>query len=171
MHVEAGLLFPYAVQAIEIKRRRVNTKTGRSRRRRSAPSPALPPATPTARLAELVQGSGVEALHHVRDVTFAEDASTIRTGAAPRAIATLRSLAMSLMRQASWTNAAPVTGHYRFTPRLRRRTPQDRLLRTRQLDPAADRVRGAQQRAGVGQQRPAGRSRSMVPPEIGRAHV
>lgn len=25
----AGLLFPYAVQAIEIKRRRVNTKSGR----------------------------------------------------------------------------------------------------------------------------------------------
>ncbi|GAB2711336.1 hypothetical protein [Kitasatospora kifunensis] len=27
--VEAGLLFPHAVQAIEIKRRRANTKTGK----------------------------------------------------------------------------------------------------------------------------------------------
>ncbi|MCZ9346780.1 ISAs1 family transposase, partial [Streptomyces sp. TRM76130] len=70
-----------------------------------------------ARLAELVQGHwAVEALHHVRDVTFAEDASKIRTGNAPRAMATLRNLAIGLMRQAGWTNIAAAADHYRSRP-------------------------------------------------------
>jgi hypothetical protein len=44
-----------------------------------------------ARLAEWIRGHwGIEALHHLRDVTFAEDASQVRTGTAPRAMASLR---------------------------------------------------------------------------------
>jgi hypothetical protein len=44
-----------------------------------------------ARLADYVRGHwGIEALHHVRDTTFAEDASQLRTGTAPRAMASLR---------------------------------------------------------------------------------
>ncbi|MBQ0951345.1 transposase [Streptomyces sp. RK76] len=54
-----------------------------------------------AQLAELVQNHwSVEALHHVRDGTFGEDASRVRTGTAPRALATLRNLAVGLMCQA-----------------------------------------------------------------------
>lgn len=37
-------------------------------------------------------------LHWVRDVTFDEDRSQIRTGAAPRLFATMRNLAISLLR-------------------------------------------------------------------------
>jgi predicted transposase YbfD/YdcC len=37
-------------------------------------------------------------LHWVRDVTFAEDLSQIRTGSGPRVMATLRNLAISLIR-------------------------------------------------------------------------
>jgi hypothetical protein len=41
-----------------------------------------------ARLADLLHGHwGIEALHHLRDVTFAEDASQVRTGNAPRVMA------------------------------------------------------------------------------------
>ncbi|WP_405633866.1 hypothetical protein [Streptomyces sp. NBC_01174] len=40
----------------------------------------------------------------MRDVTFAEDASRVRTGTAPRAMETLRNLAISLIRQAGWTS-------------------------------------------------------------------
>ncbi|MFE4414663.1 transposase [Streptomyces sp. NPDC056821] len=70
-------------------------------------------ATP-AQLAQLIRGHWqVEALHHVRDVTFAEDASRIRTGTAPRAMATLRNLAIALIRQAGWTNITAATDHYR----------------------------------------------------------
>jgi len=44
-----------------------------------------------ARLADWIRGHwGIEALHHLRDTTFAEDASQIRTGATPRAMASLR---------------------------------------------------------------------------------
>ncbi len=37
-------------------------------------------------------------LHWVRDVTFAEDASQIRTGSGPQVMATLRNVAISLIR-------------------------------------------------------------------------
>jgi predicted transposase YbfD/YdcC len=116
--VEAGLLFPHAVQAIEIKRRRVSTKTGKVQTKTVYAVTSLTPCqADPARLAELVQGHwSVEALHHVRDVTFAEDASRVRTGSAPRAMATLRTLAIGLMRQAGWTNIAAAADHYRSRP-------------------------------------------------------
>ncbi|MGW1306127.1 hypothetical protein ACWD5R_41595 [Streptomyces sp. NPDC002514] len=52
----------------------------------------------------------------MRDVTFAEDASKIRTGSAPRAMATLRNLAIGLMRQAGWANIAAAADYYRSQP-------------------------------------------------------
>jgi predicted transposase YbfD/YdcC len=116
--VQPGLLFPHAAQAIEIKRRRTNRKTGKIQTKTVYAITSLTPdqATPT-RLAELMQNHwSVEALHHVRDVTYGEDASRVRTGAAPRAMATMRNLAIGLMRQAGWTNIAAATDHYRSRP-------------------------------------------------------
>jgi predicted transposase YbfD/YdcC len=52
----------------------------------------------TARLADWIRGHwGIEALHHIRDVTFAEDASQVRTGTAPGAMASLRNLAIGIL--------------------------------------------------------------------------
>ncbi|WP_326778047.1 hypothetical protein [Streptomyces sp. NBC_01445] len=66
------------------------------------------------RIAELMRGNWqFEALHHVTDVTFAEDASCVRTSTAPRAMATIRKLVSGLIRQAGWTNSAAATGRYR----------------------------------------------------------
>lgn len=116
--VRPGLLFPHAVQAMEIKRRRTHRKTGKVETKTVYAITSLPPeqASPT-QLAELVQNHwSVEALHHIRDVTFGEDASRVRTGTAPRAMATLRNLAIGLMRQAGWTNIAAATDHYRSRP-------------------------------------------------------
>jgi predicted transposase YbfD/YdcC len=45
-------------------------------------------------------------LHWVRDVVYREDASTIRTGNAPRVMATLRNTAISLLRINGATNIA-----------------------------------------------------------------
>jgi len=45
-------------------------------------------------------------LHWVRDVTFDEDRSQIRTGHGPAVMATLRNLAISLHRAAGATNIA-----------------------------------------------------------------
>jgi predicted transposase YbfD/YdcC len=113
--VQPGLLFPHAAQAIQIKRRRTSRKTGKTTMKTVYIITSLTPelATP-AQLAELIRNHwSVEALHHLRDVTFAEDASRVRTGTAPRAMATLRNLAIGLMRQAGWANIAAATDHYR----------------------------------------------------------
>ncbi len=48
----------------------------------------------------------VEALHHVRDVTFAEDASQLRTGNTARAMATCRNLAIGALRLDGAANIA-----------------------------------------------------------------
>jgi predicted transposase YbfD/YdcC len=45
-------------------------------------------------------------VHWVRDVTLGEDASRVRTGNAPRVMATLRNLVISLLRLAGITNIA-----------------------------------------------------------------
>jgi predicted transposase YbfD/YdcC len=59
------------------------------------------------RLADYVRGHwGIEALHHIRDTTFAEDAFQIRTGTAPRAMASLRNLAIGVLRRHGNRNIA-----------------------------------------------------------------
>jgi predicted transposase YbfD/YdcC len=45
-------------------------------------------------------------VHYVRDVTYREDASRVRTGPKPRIMATLRNLAIGLIRQAGYTKIA-----------------------------------------------------------------
>jgi predicted transposase YbfD/YdcC len=52
------------------------------------------------------------ALHWVRDVTFAEDLSQVRTGHAPQVMASLRNLAISLHRLAGATNIAKALRHH-----------------------------------------------------------
>jgi hypothetical protein len=68
-----------------------------------------------ARLADWVRGHwGIEALHHLRDVTFAEDASQARTGAAPRVMASLRNLAIGILRSASCAPTVTATSPPRY---------------------------------------------------------
>ena len=45
-------------------------------------------------------------LHWVRDVTFDEDRSQVRTGAGPQVMASLQNLAITLLRLAGCTNIA-----------------------------------------------------------------
>ena len=45
-------------------------------------------------------------VHYVRDVTYREDASRVRTGPRPRIMATLRNLAIGLIRQAGYAKIA-----------------------------------------------------------------
>ncbi|MEU1371575.1 ISAs1 family transposase [Streptomyces sp. NPDC005803] len=80
-----NLLFPGARQAVQIVRRRVNHTTGKiSLKTVYAVTSLVAEQAPPARLAQLIRGHWtVEALHHVRDVTFAEDASQLRTGGTP----------------------------------------------------------------------------------------
>jgi predicted transposase YbfD/YdcC len=58
-------------------------------------------------LADWIRGHwAIEALHHIRDVTFAEDASQVRTGNTPRAMASLRNLAIGILRARGHRNIA-----------------------------------------------------------------
>ncbi len=61
-----------------------------------------------AAIARHVRGHwGIEnKLHYVRDVTFSEDGSRVRTGNAPHVMASLRNLAIAALRADGWTNIA-----------------------------------------------------------------
>ena len=50
-------------------------------------------------------------LHHVRDMTYDEDRSQVRKGSRPQAMATLRNLAISLLRLAGAESIAAATRH------------------------------------------------------------
>ena len=69
---------------------------------------SLPPdQTGPAELADIIRGHWhIEVLHHIRDVTFKEDASRIRAGVGARVMATLRNLVISLLKRAGYTNIA-----------------------------------------------------------------
>ena len=55
-------------------------------------------------------------LHWVRDVTYQEDSSLVRTGNAPRVMATLRSLAISILRLDGHKNIAAANRHHARDP-------------------------------------------------------
>jgi predicted transposase YbfD/YdcC len=104
----AGLDFPHATQAIRITRR---VRPLGSRRWRTVTVYAVTSLTAAqahpARLADWIRGHwGIEALHHIRDTTFAEDASQTRTGNAPRAMASLRNLAIGILHARGDRNIA-----------------------------------------------------------------
>lgn len=102
------LRFPGACQAIQLKRRRTERKSGKTTVTTlyAIASLTAQQASPT-QLATLMRGHWqIEALHHVRDVTFAEDASQLRTGNAARAMATCRNLAIGALHLSGTTNIA-----------------------------------------------------------------
>ncbi len=111
--VTAGIGFPHARLAVRVLRTRVDARTGRTTTETvyAVTSLGWHDVTPT-RLAVIIRShwSIENAVHHVRDTTFAEDASQIRTGTTPQAMATLRNIAIGLIRtrQAN-TNIAAAT--------------------------------------------------------------
>lgn len=70
------------------------------------------------RLLELARGhwSIENKLHYVRDVTYDEDRSRVRRGAAPHMMASISNLAISLLRMAGATNIAEAGRHCTFHP-------------------------------------------------------
>lgn len=55
-------------------------------------------------------------LHWVRDVTFAEDLSQVRTGNSPHVMASLRGTVIGLLRLAGWNNIAAGLRHHAHNP-------------------------------------------------------
>ncbi|NES13367.1 ISAs1 family transposase [Micromonospora sp. PPF5-17B] len=110
VRTDGGLAFPHAQQAVRITRTR--TIKGTTSRETAYYTVSLPAADahPTdlaafARNEWLIENS----LHHVRDVTFREDAHKARTGSGPAVMATLRNTAIAYHRTAGATNIAAAT--------------------------------------------------------------
>lgn len=80
----------------------------------SATHTHAPPAT----LAAWIQGHWTieNRLHWVRDVTFDEDRSHVRTGNAPHVMATLRNITIGLLRLTGWNNIAAALRHHARDP-------------------------------------------------------
>jgi predicted transposase YbfD/YdcC len=70
------------------------------------------------RLLELVRGhwSIENSLHYVRDVTFAEDRSRLRSGYAPQLLAAFRNLALTLIHRSGSFQIAVSRRHFAFHP-------------------------------------------------------
>src|SRR6266511_233977 len=101
--------FPHAAQALQITRttRKLHTTKWQTVTVYAITSLPFEQARP-ARLADLIRGHWTieNGLHWVRDVTFAEDASQVRTGTAPQVMASLRNLVIGALSQAGPVNLA-----------------------------------------------------------------
>jgi predicted transposase YbfD/YdcC len=111
----AGLCFPHASQAIRVTRW-VRPLSGQKKWRTctiyAVTSLTAAQAAP-AQLAGWIRGHWqIEVLHHIRDVSYGEDASQVRTGSGPQVMATLRNLAINLFRQSGHRNIAAACRHH-----------------------------------------------------------
>jgi predicted transposase YbfD/YdcC len=70
-----------------------------------------------ARLLDLIRGHwSVESRHWLRDMTFGEDRSPLRSGAAPQIMAAVRNLVITLIRRTGTTQIAAYRQHLRSHP-------------------------------------------------------
>jgi predicted transposase YbfD/YdcC len=95
--------FPHARQAIKITRWRKDT-AGKATRQAVYAVTTLTSADATADdLGRLVREHwSIEAHHHVRDVSFGEDASASRTGSGPANLATIRAAVIAALKDAGY---------------------------------------------------------------------
>ena len=117
-HGPLALDFPHAAQALRIRRRRYNPANGRWSTVTIYAITSLTAAQAgPADLADWLRGHwAIEVLHHIRDTTYREDAGRLRAGNAPRALATLRNTAISLLRLNGVTSIAPALRHNSRNP-------------------------------------------------------
>jgi hypothetical protein len=108
------LNFPHALQVFAIQRDTTEMVSQKFRTETVYGITSLKPhdATPQ-RLLGLNRGhwSIENRLHWVRDVTFDEDRSRVRKHAGPQVMASIRNLAISLLRMAGATNIAQALRH------------------------------------------------------------
>ena len=119
----AHLGWPHLAQLCRVERRRDTIRGGRVVKAEVEVTYAITSLPPeragAAALLRLLRGHwGIEnGAHHVRDVTFDEDRSQIRSGAAPQAVAACRNLAIALLRRRGHDNIAEATRTYAGRPR------------------------------------------------------
>lgn len=112
-----GIAFPEARLVLRIHRRRKQTGAKESRETVYAvTSLDTHQAAPRELAGHVRRHWTVEAQHHIRDRTLTEDASTVHTGNAPRAMASFRNLAIGRLKQLGATNIAKTTRAIRDLP-------------------------------------------------------
>ena len=112
-------LWPGLAQVFQLERQVTRKKNQKAVREVVFGVTSLPPEKVNAeRLLVLSRGHwGIEnRLHWVRDVTFGEDQSRIRSGHAPQVMAALRNIAISLLRTAGFANIAAALRHLAAHP-------------------------------------------------------
>jgi Ni/Co efflux regulator RcnB len=117
--VATGLAFPHAAQAIQIVRRRrpLNGKKWSTETVYAITSLAATQARP-AELAAIARGHWLieDRLHWVRDMDWDEDRSQVRTGNGPRVMASLRNLAITILRLTGETSVAAALRYHARRP-------------------------------------------------------
>ena len=105
--------FPHAAQVFLLERYITDQVSGTTSAVAELGITSLTHHTDPPQLAALVRGHWQieNRLHWVRDVTYNEDHSRVRTGAAPRVMASLRNLTISALRHTGWTNIAKALRH------------------------------------------------------------
>lgn len=100
------IAFPHARQVLRVHRWVKEVATAKVRRTYAYVITSLPAEQADAvRLSGLVRGHWrIEALHHVRDVSFGEDASRVRCGHGPQNMAMLRNLTIPLLTELGMTS-------------------------------------------------------------------
>ena len=93
-----GLRFPYAAQAFRVERHIERKGKETHEVVFGVTSLALDRAGEPEILAFLRGHWTIEAVHHIRDVTYDEDRSRARTGNGPQAMAALRNLAIAIIK-------------------------------------------------------------------------
>jgi predicted transposase YbfD/YdcC len=109
-----GFGFPHVSQVLQVTRKTRDLHTRRWKTTVVYAITSLPHAQASpARLADLTRGHWAieNGLHYVRDVTFAEDASQLRTGAGPQVMACLRNLIIGILRLHGHVNIAAALRH------------------------------------------------------------
>jgi predicted transposase YbfD/YdcC len=115
-----GEFFPHAAQAIKLVRRRRPARPGA--KWKTVTVYAITSLTATEAdpvlLARWIRGHwGIEnRLHWVRDVTYDEDRSQVRTGHGPQVMAALRNLAINTLRLRGTVNIAAALRHHARDP-------------------------------------------------------
>ena len=117
--VTAGIAFPHAAQAIQIVRRRLPlTSTKWSAETVYAVTSLTVTQAHPDQLATMLRGHWAieDRLHWVRDVTYDEDRSQIRTRNGPRVMASLRNLVISILRLTGHASIAAALRHHARLP-------------------------------------------------------
>jgi predicted transposase YbfD/YdcC len=110
---------PHAAQVMQVTRKTRQLHTTRWRTVTVYAITSLPfELARPARLADLLRGHWTieNGLHWVRDVTFAEDDSQVRAGAAPTVMAVLRNLVIGTLCRAGPVNVAAALRHHARNP-------------------------------------------------------